>query len=171
MDIVGPLTIATGVSLGSQWGSRVSENTRRDLARALIVFVVTAAWDIVLRFVALGQAPLVGTERWGWVRDLRGYFETVGVWRAAGAAGATGVMGYAIIRLFTPRGWIAYTTWVFTASALVGIPMRFGNWFADLQENYYDKRKWLTFATDGLSGVIVLATIIVASVVARAGME
>ena len=169
MDIAGPIAIGAATTVVAT-GIGSAKPPLRDAARAVCVLIVTAAWDVVLRLLATGQAALMGAENWGWVRDLSGYFESVGTWHAAAAAGAVGVMGYSVIRLYTPRTWAGYTAWVFGVSAVVGIPMRYGKWFEELQRDYYNQRPLLTAATDGLSGVIVALTVVAIGALSRAAM-
>ena len=128
---------------------------------ALVVFVVTAVWDVALRRFALGEWRLLGIEQWGWVRDLAPYFNDYTTLEAAAVAGAVGAMAYfPIAAKLSPDPLLRYA-WVLFVSTVVGLPMRapLGDWwFASLRRTYYDKRPVLTLATDGMSGVIVAVT-------------
>lgn len=134
--------------------------TRRDAYRTIAVFVVTAAWDIVLRFIATGRLPLPVVSDWAWVRGLRPYFRDVGLVWAAVVAGAVGVMAYGVVRLWTPPDWPRYLAWVFAVSALVGLPMRLPPWFKALRKSYYDPLGAFALLTDGLSGIVVCVTMV-----------
>jgi len=137
--------------------------TARDAVNAAAVFVATAAWDVVLRDISTGGLRVLGAEQWGWIRDLRPYFRAHSIVGAAAIAGAVGVLGYAVIRLYTPSETYLYAAWVLAVSAMVGFPMRGNNWFTELQRNYYDLRPWLTVGTDAMSGLIVWVTVKAAS--------
>jgi hypothetical protein len=133
--------------------------TPADALAAAMVYSITAAWDIVLRDMAMGNLHFLGIERMQWIVDLRGYFKATGIIEAAAVAGGVGVGALALIGLWTPPGGaLGFAAWVFVISALYGLPMRAPVWFQDLQKYYYNKQKYLTFLTDGLSGLIVLIT-------------
>jgi hypothetical protein len=133
----------------------------RDVVVAAAVFVVTGLWDVVLRDLSEGNLRLAGAEDWAWVRDLRPYFASHSIVGAAGIAGAVGVLALSIIRLVEPRSLPLTVLWVGAVSVVVGLPMRVPGWFTELQAHYYDKHPYLTYATDGLSGLIVWLTLIV----------
>ena len=126
----------------------------------VLAFVVTAAWDIVLRLFAEQRLRLFGIERWNWVLALRPYFDKHTVLGAAGIAGMVGAVTYVIIeRLSPPRIELPqYLLLVATISALVGIPMRYSGLFPHLKTYYYDPLPFTTIFTDALSGVIVAIT-------------
>ena len=124
------------------------------------VFAVTCIWDVILRDFAEGSLRIAGIHRWGWVRDLRPYFASHSIVGAACIAGAVGVLALSIIRLHTPAHTAIYIAWVFTVSMLIGVPMRVPGWFDELQLHYYDKHPYLAYLTDGMSGIVVWATVV-----------
>jgi len=164
-DTALPLAIAAAITAVARALGRPARPC--DAAAAVGVFVAAGAWDVVLREFSEGNIALFGIEGWGWVTDLRPYFVAHGILGAASIAGAVGVLALAIIRLAEPRGALAYSAWVFAVSALVGIPMRVGGWFTELQANYYERHPYLTYATDGMSGLVVAATVLGAAKVCR----
>lgn len=142
--------------------------TPADAVAAAMVYCTTAAWDIVLRDMAMGNLHFLGIERMQWIADLRGYFEATGIVEAAAVAGGVGVGALALIGLWTPPGGaLGFAAWVFVVSALYGLPMRAPVWFRELQKYYYEKHPYLTFLTDGLSGLIVMLTFIVTGLLVR----
>ena len=155
INTAGPLALAALVTYAGK-----PRPAPREFFYAGVVFAVTAAWDVVLRLFSTGELRVFGVDKWRWVADLNPYFERVGVIEAAAVAGAVGVMGYSVIRLWRPGSMPRYALWVFTVSALVGLPMRLPPWFRDLRASYYDRHRLTTLATDGLSGLIVMATML-----------
>lgn len=126
----------------------------------VLSFVVTAVWDIVLRFFAEERLRMFGIERWNWVVALRPYFEKHTVLAAAGIAGMIGAVTYVIIERLSPAriALPQYLLLVAIISALVGIPMRYSGLFPHLKTYYYDPLPVTTIFTDALSGLVVAAT-------------
>jgi hypothetical protein len=127
-------------------------------------FVVTAAWDVVLRLFAERRVRFLGIEDWRWVVTLRPYFEAHTVLAAALIAGFVGAVAYALIAA-TPGSstWslLPYLAWVTLVSGVVGIPMRHSGLFPHLKRHYYDELGFgYSFATDAFSGVVVCATML-----------
>lgn len=158
-DTLLPLSAAAAITVAATLVHPRSAPTARDAVNAAAVFVATAAWDVVLRDLSTGGLRVLGAERWGWVRDLRPYFRAHSIVGAAAIAGAVGVLGYAVIRLYRPAETYLYVAWVVAVSAAVGLPMRARGWFTELQRHYYDRRQWLTVGTDAMSGLVVMATV------------
>ena len=136
--------------------------------RLVLVVVVTAVWDVILRFFATRTWRLFGIEDWNWVRVLRPYFEHHTVLGAALLAGFAGAAAYVLIRAVDTRGWSQwkYLVWVAVASALVGVPMRYSGLFPYLKRYYYDPLPITTIFSDAFSGVVVAITIGVLQLVA-----
>lgn len=127
-------------------------------------FVVSGAWDVLLRLISIGAIPTFGLQNVSWIAALRPYFRyhagATGVAYAAAAAGGAAAMAYGIIAWYRPPSLWRYLLWIFAVSALVGLPMRVGPWFKKLQETYYHDHPYLTLWTDGLSGIIVAVTML-----------
>ena len=158
-DTLLPLLAAAVITVAAALLFPGTTPAARDAVNAVAVFTATAAWDVVLRDLSTGGLRVLGAEKWGWVRDLRPYFQAHGIVGAASIAGAVGVLGYAVIRLYRPGETFLYIAWVLAVSAVVGLPMRARGWFTELQRHYYDRRKWLTVGTDAMSGLIVMVTV------------
>lgn len=127
-----------------------------DYKKLVVVFVVTAAWDVVLRLFAEKRLTLLGIENLSWVRTLEAYFEKHTVLAAALLAGFAGVMASLLIDSVRVKSRAAYVAWVAIASALVGIPMRYTEMFPHLVEHYYKPLPVTTIFSDALSGVVVM---------------
>ena len=63
----------------------------------VIVFLITAAWDVALRFLAQGDVRAFGVERMRWVLNLRPYFEQHTLLSAALVAGFVGAVTLPLI--------------------------------------------------------------------------
>ena len=129
--------------------------------KLVVVFVVTALWDVVLRLFAEKRLRLFGIENLSWVRALAPYFESHTVLAAALLAGFAGVMAALLISIRRPKNKIAYALWVALASALIGIPMRYTPMFPHLVKYYYEPLPCVTIFSDALSGLVVMATMAV----------
>ena len=133
--------------------------------KLVIVFVITALWDVVLRLFAEEKVRLFGIENISWVRALKPYFEKHTVLAAALLAGIAGVAASVLIDSWKhpsfKKNKVAYALWVAVASALVGIPMRYTNLFPHLVEHYYKPLPITTIFSDALSGIVVMLTLAV----------
>ena len=134
---------------------------------AVVAFVITAAWDVVLRWISTGRLRVPWVEDWKWVRVLRGYFELHTPLAAALVAGACGAAAYALIALSWPivakrvgrMQELVYVAHAALVSALVGIAMRYSGLFPHLVTHYYEPLGfWYAFCTDAFSGVVVLVS-------------
>lgn len=125
----------------------------------VLVFVVTVAWDVVLRMFSMKKIKFLGIERINWIVALRGYFETHTLLAAALIAGICGVFAKLLIDLVKFKTPIAYGAWILFVSAAVGIPMRYSGLFPHLKKFYYDPLPYTTIASDAFSGIVVAATI------------
>lgn len=126
----------------------------------ILIFIITAAWDIILRFMALGELQFGGIENMRWVTTLKPYFERHTLLAAALIAGFVGaITRWLILILPYPKQQLLGIVWLFVLSGLVGIPMRHSGLFPHLEKYYYDPLGELySFITDGLSGLIVGGT-------------
>jgi hypothetical protein len=163
-DALLPLSVGAALTAASPHGT---------LPLLLGAFVVSGAWDVVLRLVSLGAVPTFGLQHMCWIAALQPYFDyhkhAVGVAYAAAAAGGAAAMAYGIIAWYRPASLWRYFVWIFTVSALVGLPMRVGPWYKKLQETYYNEHPYLTLLTDGLSGIIVAATMFAGQMLVHRG--
>ena len=134
------------------------------ILKLILVFFITAFWDIILRFLAEGKMNFFGIEKMKWVTVLKKYFEKHTILSAALIAGFVGAIAYAVIILFInylkiSNGFlILFIT--FIISGLIGFPMRWSGLFPVLYKHYY-KPLGITysFITDGMSGVVVLISL------------
>lgn len=130
-------------------------------------FVITGAWDVILRLFSEKKITFMGIENWKWVRALQPYFQQHTVLAAALIAGFVGAIAYTIIESvpFQKKlNSVQYFTWVAFVSAIVGIPMRYSKLFPHLEKYYYQPLGFkYSMATDGFSGIVVGATMILLS--------
>ena len=131
--------------------------------RLALAIIVTALWDVVLRLLAKKTFTLIGIENISWVRALEPYFDEHTVLGAALLAGAAGAAAFVLIESVNHKmmgNRVVYTTWVFIASAVVGVIMRYSQLFPKLNKYYYDMLPTsTTVAADGFSGLVVAGTI------------
>lgn len=126
----------------------------------ILTFIITALWDVVLRFMALGHIHFLGIEQMKWVTVLKPYFEYHTLLGAALIAGFVGAFTRALmLSLPGPQNQPWAAIWLFVLSGLVGIPMRFSGLFPMLERHYYEPLGFIySFITDGFSGIVVGAT-------------
>lgn len=136
----------------------MSNNITRDV---IIVFIITALWDVVLRLVSEGKIYLFGIEKMKWITVLEEYFEKHTVLGAALIAGFVGAVTHVLIILalntFNVSGINLYSAIiVLLVSGIIGIPMRYSKLFPHLKLYYYDRLGFpYSFATDAFSGIVV----------------
>lgn len=136
----------------------VNNNLSKDI---IIIFLITAFWDIILRLFAEKKLKFFGIEKMKWITVLSEYFKKHTVLSAALVAGFVGaVTHYIIIKsldFLNLSGVNLYTLiLVIAISGLVGIPMRYSRIFPHLKTHYYDPLGFnYSFATDAFSGVVV----------------
>jgi hypothetical protein len=138
---------------------------QKRLKTLILVFFITAVWDIVLRFMAEGKIKFFGVEDMKWVVVLKEYFQEYSVLAAALLAGFVGAFTYYnlvyILEYLKPASLIQVGIITFLVSGLVGIPMRTSGSFPVLKEYYYDRLGFnYSFITDAMSGVVVAITLI-----------
>lgn len=130
----------------------------------IIIFLITAFWDVILRLFSEGKLKFFGIEKMKWITVLEEYFEKHTVLAAALIAGFVGaITHYIIIKsldMLNLSGFNIYTTiMVIIISGIMGIPMRYSGLFPHLKKHYYDPLGFLySFTTDAFSGVVVGAT-------------
>ena len=129
--------------------------------RIVIIFIITALWDVVLRFMAEGHIQFSGIENMKWVVVLKDYFKKHTLLAAALIAGFVGAVTQLVIELlFTKiKNTYVYTTCVLLLSGLIGLPMRYTGLFPVLKEHYYDPLGFpYSFSSDTFSGLVVMLT-------------
>ena len=125
-----------------------------------VVFVVTALWDVILRFISLGTIHIPIISTWKWIRTLKPYFEHHTLLAAALLAGFAGAGAQAFLWFIPPTtNPFLYTLEVIIASILVGGPMYVSGLYPVLNRTYYDKLGAAAMLSDGLSGLVVMTTI------------
>ena len=138
--------------------------TRSRLITLILVFFITAFWDIVLRAMAEGKISFFGIEKMKWVTTLKAYFEHHTILGAALIAAFVGAIAYVLI-IYTfdsldVNNKMYQLLLSFFISGLVGIPMRLSGLFPILDKHYYEPLGFTySFITDGISGVIVSLTL------------
>lgn len=142
--------------------------TKEILLDIIYVFLITGAWDIILRFMSEGKIKFFGIEKMKWVVVLKDYFEKHTVLSAFLLAAFVGAIAYYIIsylykviklNLKTFNGKIIGMFIVFMVSGLLGLPMRYSGLFPVLVEHYYNPLGFTySFITDAMSGIIVSIT-------------
>lgn len=140
-------------------------NTENNLTKdIIIIFLITAFWDVILRLFSEGKITFFVIENMKWITVLKGYFEEHTVLSAALIAGFVGaITHYIIIKstdLLKLSGFNIYTILLtIFISGTVGIPMRYSGLFPHLKQHYYDNLGfWYSFATDTFSGIVIGST-------------
>lgn len=136
----------------------------------ILTFVVTALWDVVLRFMSLhfNKLPEFLQNLMPFIGDLKPYFQHHTLLAAALIAGFVGATTQPIILKLTPfpksfnkMYIIKFLTVSFIISALYGFIMKWSKLFPYLDKYYYDKLGVVRgMYHDGISGLIVQITLI-----------
>lgn len=130
----------------------------------IIIFLITAFWDVILRLMSEGKIKFFGIENMKWITALEEYFEKHTILSAALIAGFVGAVTHFIIikslESLNLSGVNIYTILVVIfISGIVGIPMRYSGLFPHLKNHYYDPLGFgYSLATDAFSGVVVGAS-------------
>lgn len=143
-----------------------------DTSKLIIVtFVVTALWDVVLRYLSLNVDDLPeGYERsTPFIRYLKPYFEHHTLLAAALIAGFVGATTQPIILMFAhfPKNMsdlkyvFMFLVLSFIISALYGFVMKWSGLFPYLERYYYNNLGVMrSMYYDGVSGLIVQVTLL-----------
>ena len=136
----------------------------------ILTFVVTALWDVVLRFMSLhfNKLPEFLQNLMPFIGDLKPYFKHHTLLAAALIAGFVGATTQPIILKLTPfpktfnkMYIIKFLTVSFIISALYGFIMKWSKLFPYLEKYYYDKLGVVRgMYHDGISGLIVQITLL-----------
>ncbi len=130
----------------------------------IIVFLITAVWDVILRLFAENKIKFFGLEKMKWITVLKGYFQKHTILSAALIAGFVGALTHYVIMksqdFLNLSGVNIYTiTLVIFISGAIGIPMRYSGIFPHLKKHYYDPLGFTySLATDAFSGIVVAAS-------------
>ena len=131
--------------------------------KIIAIYVITALWDVVLRFMATGNLKVAGVEKMKWVVVLKEYFERHTLLSAALVAGFVGAVTELTLQ-YTVNSWfpshsIGFVLGVVMVSGLIGLPMRYSKLFPHLDEFYYERLGFTySFGTDAFSGFVVMVT-------------
>ena len=140
-----------------------------DCKLIILTFIVTALWDVVLRFMSLNYEKLPKFFQMDFVEYLIPYFKQHTILAAALIAGFVGATTQPIILSIMnfPKSIfdIAYVSKFmflsFIISALYGFIMKWSNLFPHLVTHYYDKLGVArSMYTDGVSGLVVQTTLL-----------
>ena len=137
----------------------------------ILTFIVTALWDVVLRFMALNfkKIPNIIQTLMPFIADLKLYFKIHTLLAAALIAGFVGATTQPIILAITPfpknlnniTYLLKFLLVSFIISALYGFIMKWSGLFPHLQKYYYDKLGLIrSMYHDGISGLIVQITLL-----------
>ena len=127
----------------------------------IIIFLITAFWDVILRLFAEDKIKFFGLEKMKWIVVLEDYFQKHTILSAALIAGFVGALThYVIVKtldFFQLSGVNVYTiALVIFISGIIGIPMRYSGVFPHLKTYYYDPLGFsYSLATDAFSGIVV----------------
>jgi hypothetical protein len=136
----------------------------------ILTFIVTALWDVVLRFMSLNYDKLPKYFQMDFVEDLIPYFKHHTLLAAALIAGFVGATTQPIIlslmsfpkNIFDIVYLSKFMIITFIISALYGFVMKGSKLFPHLEKHYYDKLGVArSMYTDGVSGLIVQFTLLV----------
>ena len=137
----------------------------------ILTFVITALWDVVLRFMSLHfeKVPSIIQNIMPFIGDLKPYFKQHTLLAAALIAGFVGATTQPIILKITPfpktlnnKMYIfKFLIVSFIISALYGFIMKWSKLFPYLEKYYYDKLGVIRgMYHDGISGLIVQITLL-----------
>ena len=140
-----------------------------DCKLIILTFIITALWDVVLRFMSLHFEKLPTSLQMNFVKYLKPYFQQHTLLAAALIAGFVGattqpiilsIMSFpkSIFDLVTVGKFMVLT---FIISALYGFIMKWSKLFPYLEKYYYDNLGVVGgMYHDGVSGLIVQATLL-----------
>ena len=135
----------------------------------ILTFIVTALWDVVLRFMSLNYEKLPKYFQIDFVEYLKPYFQHHTLLAAALIAGFVGATTQPFIlsimsfpkNIFDITYIFKFMILTFIISALYGFIMKWSKLFPYLEKHYYDKLGVArSMYTDGVSGLIVQSTLL-----------
>ena len=140
-----------------------------DYKLIILTFIVTALWDVVLRFMSLNYEKLPKYFQMDFVEYLNPYFKHHTLLAAALIAGFVGATTQPIIlsimgfpKSILDFGYVSkFMILTFIISALYGFIMKGSKLFPHLEKHYYDKLGVArSMYTDGVSGLVVQTTLL-----------
>jgi len=137
-----------------------------DYKLIILTFIVTALWDVVLRFMSLNYEKLPKYFQMDFVEYLIPYFNQHTILAAALIAGFVGATTQPIILSIMnfPKSIfdIAYVSKFMILSFIISaFIMKWSNLFPHLVTHYYDKLGVArSMYTDGVSGLVVQTTLL-----------
>ncbi len=140
-----------------------------DYRLIIVTFVVTALWDVVLRFMSLNFENIPTIFQMKFVKYLTPYFKKHTLISAALIAGFIGATAQSIIlsimsfptSIFDIVYIGKFMSVTFIISALYGFLMKWSNLFPYLEMYYYDNLGVVGgMYHDGVSGLIVQTTLL-----------
>jgi len=135
----------------------------------ILTFIITALWDVVLRFMSLNFEKLPNSLQMDFVKYLKPYFQHHTLLAAALIAGFVGATTQPIILsiMSFPKSIFDiiyvgnFLILTFIISALYGFIMKWSKLFPYLEKYYYDNLGVIGgMYHDGVSGVIVQITLL-----------
>ena len=137
----------------------------------ILTFIVTALWDVALRFMSLNfeKIPSIIQYSMPFIGDLKPYFKQHTLLAAALIAGFVGATTQPIITYITPfpkninniTYLMKFLIVSFIISALYGFIMKWSKLFPHLKKHYYDRLGVVKgMYHDGISGLIVQITLL-----------
>jgi len=140
-----------------------------DYRLIIVTFVVTALWDVVLRFMSLNFENIPTIFQMKFVKYLTPYFKKHTLISAALIAGFIGATAQSLIlsimsfptSIFDITYIGKFMSVTFIISALYGFLMKWSNLFPYLEMYYYDNLGVVGgMYHDGVSGLIVQTTLL-----------
>lgn len=132
----------------------------------IATFIITAIWDVVLRFLAENYEELPTFAQYDFIFFLKPYFKKHTLLSAALVAGFVGATTQPIILSIADlpskkESFLWFFSVTFTISALYGFVMKFSKLFPHLDDTYYKKLGLIrSMYHDGISGIVVQATLL-----------
>ena len=134
----------------------------------ILTFIITALWDVVLRFMSENYEKLPKWLQWfNFIEYLKPYFQKHTLLAAALIAGFIGFGAQVIILNLhkLPNNFKTFTTFMivtFVVSALYGFVMKLSRLFPYLDDTYYKRLGVIrSMYHDGISGLIVQVNLLV----------
>lgn len=132
----------------------------------ILTFIITALYDVVLRYLSLNYERLPSFVQYDFVVILKKYFKKHTTLAAALIAGFVGATSQVLILALhklpnSLQTLLSFLLVSFVVSALYGFIMKFSKLFPHLDNTYYKELGILrSLYHDGISGLIVQITLL-----------
>ena len=132
----------------------------------ILTFVITALYDVILRYLSLNYEYLPVFLQYDFIVILKRYFQQHTMLAAALIAGFVGATTQVLILFLhklptNMKTMITFLTVTFIVSSLYGFVMKFSNLFPHLENTYYrELGVFRSLYHDGISGIIVQITLL-----------